>query len=91
MTLEDRSLWSSDGDAKVIEKDRPIVDKLITASLAPIGDKTLGHVCDSQELKRGAGNEGSPPGQPDDIRVYICWDGALRARNTENRDSACDG
>jgi uncharacterized protein YjbI with pentapeptide repeats len=88
MRLQDPSLWPSDEDALVMEEDRPIIDRLTKSGLEASDKKTLGHVCDSQEQKRGLGDES---GQPDDIRVYICRDGALRARNTENRDSACDG
>jgi Pentapeptide repeats (8 copies) len=87
--LQESYMWPNEEFAQVIVEDQPIIDKLITSGLDPKDDKTLGHVCDSQELKRGVDNQSS--GQPDDPRVYICTDGTLRPRSLENRDSACDG
>jgi uncharacterized protein YjbI with pentapeptide repeats len=87
--LQKPHMLSNGEDAQVITQDRPIIHKLITSGLDPKDDKTLGHVCDSQELKRGVDNQSSA--QPDNPRVYICTDGTLRARSLENRDSACDG
>jgi hypothetical protein len=89
MKLQDQSQWPSEEDARVMEEDRPIVEKLITIGLVPSDNRTLGHVCDRQEQKRGVGSEGGQLDKPDDPRVYICWDGTLKARSLEDRDSAC--
>jgi hypothetical protein len=91
MSLEDQALWPSGGDAQVVEEDRPIVEKLILAGLKPMDGRTLGHVCDSHEERREVGTQSGEPDQADEIRVYICKDGALRARAAEERDSACNG
>jgi uncharacterized protein YjbI with pentapeptide repeats len=87
--LEKPYAWPSEGDAQVIKEDQPIIDKLISIGLIAKDGKTLGHVCDSQELTRGVDNQSR--GQPDDPRVYICADGTLRARSLPDRDSACNG
>lgn len=87
--LQEPHMWPNGEDAQVMIEDRPIIHKLITSDLIPKDGKTLGHVCDSQELKRGVDNQSS--GQPDDPRVYICTDGTLRARSLQDRDKPCDG
>jgi hypothetical protein len=89
--LQEPSMLSDGEEAQVIVDDRPIIHKLMTSGLDPKDDKTLGHVCDSQELTRGVDIDYQSSEKPDDPRVYICTDGTLRARSVENRDSACDG
>jgi hypothetical protein len=88
ITLKKHNMWPNKEDAQVIEQDQWIIDRLITSGLAH-EDGTLGHVCDSQEMTRGPDNKSSR--QPDDPRVYICWDGSLRARSLEDLGNACDG
>jgi Pentapeptide repeats (8 copies) len=86
--LKEQHMWPNKEDAQVIEQDQRIIDRLITSGLAH-EDGTLGHVCDSQEMTRGPDNKSSR--KPDDPRVYICWDGSLRARSLKDTSNACDG
>jgi uncharacterized protein YjbI with pentapeptide repeats len=90
MKLEDQAPLPSEGDAQVAEDNRPILEKLTTAGLKPMDGRTLGHVCDSHEQHREVGTPTGQPDQADEVRVYICKDGALRPRTVDERDSACN-